>query len=189
MNNLFQRERLNAAVWFDPRDTWTWRKVRKQVLAEHPLCCLCPARAREVHHEVPIHVDASQAFVLTKLWPVCEPCHLYAAHEGNYSNWVVNFRDLVEEVRDVRDRTLVLKDSHKKDKSAFVVSYNTQICPVCAAPLLPVLLPGSGVRWMRDGAYANHGYIDCPQCHSPLEVLVSVSTGIVVSPPFQKESR
>ena len=64
-------QRIGDSVYHTPR----WRRLRKEVLAEEPICRICKrARANEVDHIVSIAVGGAKWNPL-KLRPVCAPCH------------------------------------------------------------------------------------------------------------------
>lgn len=58
--------------------TSRWRRIRKQVLAEDPLCCHCEARGRvtlatEVDHITPLSDGGTHE--RDNLQPLCKSCH------------------------------------------------------------------------------------------------------------------
>jgi 5-methylcytosine-specific restriction enzyme A len=59
-----------------------WRKTRKAILADQPLCVECQARgflneARELHHTKPLSNPDNWEFRLDPEWlqPLCRSCH------------------------------------------------------------------------------------------------------------------
>lgn len=64
----------------------SWRRIRDQQLAEHPLCEQCSKAgkitpAREVHHIKPLSQGGTNDS--TNLMSLCTPCHSeITAHEG-----------------------------------------------------------------------------------------------------------
>lgn len=72
------------------RSSARWQAVRSLALSRRPLCCEClrsgvRRAATEVHHRIPIREDASQAFALDNLMPLCIPCHRRI--EGTGAGW------------------------------------------------------------------------------------------------------
>ncbi len=60
--------------------THRWRRFRRRVLAEEPLCRLCASRNRwiaaaELHHVQPLHKRPDLAFARDNVMPLCRPCH------------------------------------------------------------------------------------------------------------------
>ena len=78
-----------------------WRKVRKAVIEDQPLCCHCsidskPVLADVVDHVVPYEVDNSLGLDPDNLEPLCHKCHGkksaqdkldYPEVYGNYDNF------------------------------------------------------------------------------------------------------
>lgn len=57
-----------------------WRKLSERYRAKYPLCERCEEQGRvtaaeEVHHKVPINVDASRRLDWSNLMSVCRKCH------------------------------------------------------------------------------------------------------------------
>jgi 5-methylcytosine-specific restriction protein A len=68
----------------DLRNTARWRKVRKQFLADHPLCADprgdharagVTRDAKQVHHIKPLVTHPELAFTRSNLMAVCHRCH------------------------------------------------------------------------------------------------------------------
>lgn len=81
-----------------------WARVRATHLATQPECQACGKRdsSVEVHHIVPVSVDASRELDPDNLLTLCgDPCHLVHGH-------LMNFRrhdpDVVVNCRDFRER-------------------------------------------------------------------------------------
>jgi len=69
--------------------TAVWKRIRKAVLVEYPVCPVCMHRdvlkaSAQVDHIEP-HTDGSHEFHdITNLWGLCMSCHASkSAHEGN----------------------------------------------------------------------------------------------------------
>lgn len=74
-----------------------WRRLRKQVLLEHPFCSVCGSRNRlEVHHKIPFHVAPDLELEKSNLVVLCENkkyginCHLLIGHLGNYRRFNIS---------------------------------------------------------------------------------------------------
>jgi 5-methylcytosine-specific restriction protein A len=57
-----------------------WRRLRRLVLAEEPLCRHCREQGRitpavHVHHVKPIRTSPTLRLVRSNLVPLCAPCH------------------------------------------------------------------------------------------------------------------
>ena len=57
----------------DQRTTWSWKRIRKRVLAAQPRCHWCGAAATQVDHLVPVALGGSNA--LSNLVPACASCN------------------------------------------------------------------------------------------------------------------
>lgn len=78
-----------------------WRKTRKAVIEEQPLCCDCstdskPVLADVVDHTIPYEVDNSLGLDPDNLRPLCHQCHSKKTEEdkqkypevyNNYDNF------------------------------------------------------------------------------------------------------
>lgn len=64
----------------------TWRKVRRMVLANEPLCRRCnqlgiTKAADMVHHQVPVKAAPHLRLVMANLEPLCWSCHQKIDHQ------------------------------------------------------------------------------------------------------------
>ena len=74
----------------------TWRRLRRMVLAEDPLCRLCLERglivaSREVDHVIPIAKRPDLRLVRSNLRGLCKPCH--SAVTAEQVGWKTKSRD------------------------------------------------------------------------------------------------
>lgn len=72
-----------------------WARVRKAHLEKEPECAACGrSKDLEVHHVIPVSVDASKECSADNLITLCaDPCHLVHGH-------LMNFRHHNPEVRE-----------------------------------------------------------------------------------------
>jgi hypothetical protein len=76
-----------------------WPKVRAAYYKTHPDCAACGAvgtsrRQLDVHHVVPVHVDASKELDEHNLITLCPRCHLYLGHLGSFQDgWNIHVRE------------------------------------------------------------------------------------------------
>jgi 5-methylcytosine-specific restriction endonuclease McrA len=57
-------------------NTTTWRKLRKEVLKEQPVCSKCRADIKlEIHHIIPPRGNEKLFFDKNNLTVVCQQCH------------------------------------------------------------------------------------------------------------------
>lgn len=73
-----------------------WKEVRKLHLQKQPACMVCNSTKNlEVHHIVPVHVDAERELDETNLITLCDKyCHFVFGHLMNWKSWNVEiFRD------------------------------------------------------------------------------------------------
>ncbi len=71
-----------------------WPKVRAEFLKTHPRCAVCGSTKKlEVHHIIPVHIDASKELDPNNLITLCESkkygvnCHLWFGHLGSYRRY------------------------------------------------------------------------------------------------------
>lgn len=71
-----------------------WPKVRAEYLKTHPVCAVCGGTKKlEVHHIIPVHIDADKELDPNNLITLCEAkkygvnCHLFFGHLGNYKKY------------------------------------------------------------------------------------------------------
>ncbi len=65
-----------------------WSHVARAEIARQPYCSFCSsARKLQVHHVVPLHVDSSKGATPSNLMVLCQPCHLYEAHCGDFQRF------------------------------------------------------------------------------------------------------
>lgn len=69
-----------------------WPKVRKQHLAENPVCSACGrSKNLEVHHIEPVHLNPDRELDPTNLITLCsDPCHIVFGHFMDYKSWNIN---------------------------------------------------------------------------------------------------
>lgn len=72
-----------------------WPKMRREHLEKFPKCAACGKSEKlEVHHIVPVHVDASKELDGTNLITLCEGkslnCHLVIGHLCSFQSWNVD---------------------------------------------------------------------------------------------------
>lgn len=71
----------------EERNTARWRKVRKVILREHPICEHCGRTfATEVNHIVPI-IDGGAEYDLDNLEALCTECHKTVTREQRTGGW------------------------------------------------------------------------------------------------------
>ena len=65
-----------------------WPGLRKEWLKVFPDCAACgTSRKIEVHHRVPVHVDAAREMDWTNLLTLCRPCHHMVGHLYNWHDF------------------------------------------------------------------------------------------------------
>jgi 5-methylcytosine-specific restriction endonuclease McrA len=65
-----------------------WSEVRKSHLASQNKCQVCLSKKKlEVHHVIPVNVDASKELDFSNLITLCRPCHLLFGHLGSWYSW------------------------------------------------------------------------------------------------------
>lgn len=66
-----------------------WQSVRKIHLVNNNVCAACGRNKKlEVHHIVPVHIDASKELELDNLITLCDdPCHFVFGHLMDYKSW------------------------------------------------------------------------------------------------------
>lgn len=74
------------------RRSGRWPAVRKAHLAVHNYCAGCYRKEElEVHHIIPVHVDAGLELEPTNLLTLCQGptlnCHLWLGHLGHWRSW------------------------------------------------------------------------------------------------------
>lgn len=71
-----------------------WPKARNTYIALHPRCEACGTlQGCQVHHIIPVHVDASKELDQTNLITLCKKgCHLKIGHGGSYKFYNPNSR-------------------------------------------------------------------------------------------------
>lgn len=75
-----------------------WTNIRKEHLSRFPKCAACgTTKDLEVHHIIPVHVDATKELELDNLITLCsKSCHLIFGHLANFKSWN---KDVVEDCR------------------------------------------------------------------------------------------
>jgi 5-methylcytosine-specific restriction enzyme A len=69
-----------------------WKRVRQTHIATHNYCAACGSKKDlEVHHIVPVHLDASLELDTSNLITLCsKSCHLLFGHLMDYRSWNPN---------------------------------------------------------------------------------------------------
>lgn len=70
-----------------------WTALRLRFLRTHPFCeCCNKSTELEVHHVIPVSVDASLELIEENLICLCERCHLVVGHLNNWHRWNPHIR-------------------------------------------------------------------------------------------------
>jgi lysophospholipase L1-like esterase len=67
----------------NPRSS-RWPSLRSAVLAAHPLCAACGAKATTVHHIIPFHLAPGRELDPDNLICLCDRCHFLVGHLGDW---------------------------------------------------------------------------------------------------------
>lgn len=76
-----------------------WSKTRADYLKDNPCCAVCGSCYKpEVHHIIPVHVDASKELDLNNLITLCDKyCHFIFGHLMNWKSYNLNIRKDADE--------------------------------------------------------------------------------------------
>lgn len=70
-----------------------WPATRDRHLLREPTCIACDSgKDLEVHHIVPVHVDATRELDADNLVTLCRDCHYMFGHFRSWSSWNVLVR-------------------------------------------------------------------------------------------------
>lgn len=65
-----------------------WPSLRRRWLADHPLCAACGCdRDVTAHHVDPVSWYPDRELDETNLLTLCDRCHLFVGHLGNWSSY------------------------------------------------------------------------------------------------------
>lgn len=72
-----------------------WKKLRNQFIQEQPFCQMCHTTKKlEVHHIYPWHLFPEKRYDKTNLITLCNHCHFYFGHFGNWKNYNENIKEM-----------------------------------------------------------------------------------------------
>lgn len=69
-------ERGGGSAWRWVYRDARWRRVRREQLERHPVCCACGSPATDVDHIIPHRGREEYAFNLDNLQSMCHACHM-----------------------------------------------------------------------------------------------------------------
>lgn len=84
----FRSKRFIREAYRSPK----WSSVRSEHLLSQPKCAICGSATKpEVHHIVPVHIDASKELDPTNLVTLCDKyCHFVFGHLMSWRSWNQN---------------------------------------------------------------------------------------------------
>lgn len=84
---LWNQRKIRYAV-----RSYKWSAVRKEHLKKQPCCQCCGSCDKpEVHHIIPVHIDASKELDPDNLITLCDKyCHFVFGHFMHWKSWNVN---------------------------------------------------------------------------------------------------
>lgn len=75
----------------------SWGSVRRKYLASNRQCKTCGTKERiEVHHVKPYHLFPALELDANNLMSLCERCHLFVGHLGDWRAWNPQVREHAE---------------------------------------------------------------------------------------------
>jgi hypothetical protein len=98
------------------RRTYRVVKAVKEFQRDHGSeCAWCGAQSSvEVHHIVPIWMDAELAHEKSNLFPLCRRCHLVLGHAGSFRDRYIENVKQICEMKNLMDRRILIQTNKER---------------------------------------------------------------------------